>query len=38
MLLFIVIAFFVVPIIAVTYAAISDAISDAKFYRDFGIK
>ena len=38
MLIALFVIFFVVPVIAVTYAAISDAISDVKFYRDFGIK
>ena len=38
MLMFILIALFVVPVVAVAYAAIADAVSDAKFYRDFDIK
>ena len=38
MLLFIVIALVVIPIIAVAYAGVSDAVSDAKFRKDFGIK
>lgn len=37
MLLFIVIAFVVVPVIAVLYAGVSDARADAKFRRDFDI-
>ena len=37
MLLFIIIAFVVIPVIAVLYAGVSDAVSDAKFRKDFGI-
>ena len=37
MLLFIIVAFVVIPVIAVTYAGVSDAVSEAKFRKDFGI-
>lgn len=37
MLLFIIVAFVVIPVIAVSYAGVSDTVSEAKFRRDFEI-